>query len=419
MTDKLNDMLNSIPIPEGLDESIESGFKKAKIQQGSKKSRRLKIFTAVAASVAVIMSSIIIVGPDKVEAAIKRALQYVPGYNVLIDKEEGSVLALQEPVLYEDGDVYVKITAASKVGKFFNVSVQGNYVSNKVYELLLKDEVGNVTSPGHWVIGGGSELWNADYYFETESDSLKYFILLGDLEISFTLEKATEVEDFLQMGNHDSDKDIDIVAIKKPMEDRLMISLLNRSDNKILEGYPLGKGLLGSPWFSAPDAEISMYLTDSTGNKIYPDLPSSYSSSMSDIYFDTADREGLKLVLPYVNLRYPDVKTEKLRLTKPQDGETQSIDKTLHLGNFDMHVVDIRREGNELIINLKCISPEDELLDGVSARISGNSGYSMGTNEDTIYTELRIDADNVGKRFSIYFENPRSVLFGDWSIELD
>lgn len=417
MTDKLDSMLNNIPIPGGLDESIESGFKKAKIQQSSKKRRRLKIFTAVAASLVIIMSSVIIVGPDKVEAAIKRALQYVPGYNVLIDKEEGSVLALQEPVLYEDGDVYVKIEAASKAGKFFSISVQGNYVSDKGYEILLKDEKGDIMHPGNWSIGNGSELWNADYYFETESDSVKYSMLLGELEIPFTLEKTTEVEDFLQMGNHASDKGIDIVAIKKPMEDRLMISLLNRSDDKILEGYPMGRGLLQSPWFSAPDAEISMYLTDSTGNKIYPDLPSSYRGSMSDIYFDTLDKEGLKLVLPYVNVKYPDVKTEKLRLTKPRDGETQSIDKILHLGNFEMHVVDIRREGNELIINLKCISPEDEFLEGVS--VSGISGYSLGPNEDTGYTELRTSAEDVGKRFSIYFESPISVLFGDWSIELD
>lgn len=417
MTNKLDGMLNSIPIPDGLDESIELGFKKAQIQQSSKKSRRLKILTAVAASLIIIISSVIIIGPDKVEAAIKRALQYVPGYNVLIDKEEGSVLALQEPVLYEDGDMFVKITAASKLGKNFNISIQSNHSTYGRYELMLRDEGGNIMHTGNWSIGGGSKMWQGDYYFEVEAESEKYSLLLGDLEIPFTLKKTTEIEDFLQMGNHASDKGIDIVAIKKPMGDKLMISLLNRSEDKILAGYPLGKGLLQSPWFSAPGAEISMYLTDTAGNKIYPALPSSYSSSMSDIYFDTVDKEGLKLVLPYVNIKYPDVKTEKLRITKPQDGETQSIDKTLHLGNFEIHVADIRREGNELIINLKCISPEDELLDGVS--VSGISGYSMGLNEDTSYTELITSADDVGKRFSIYFEYPTSVLFGDWSIELD
>lgn len=417
MTDKLDGMLNSIPIPDVLDESIERGFEKAKSQQDSKKSRRLKLFTTVAASLIIIISSVIIVGPDKVEATIKRALQYVPGFNVLIDKEEGSVLALQEPILYEDGDMFVKITAASKLGKHFYISIQSNHSNYGHYELMLRDEGGNIMHTGNWSIGSGSEMWLGDYYFEVEAEAEKYSILLGDLEIPFTLKKTTEIEDFLQIGNHASDKGIDIVAIKKPMEDRLMISLLNRSEDKTLAGYPLGKGLLQSPWFSAPDAEISMYLTDSTGNKIYPALPSSYSGSMSDIYFDTVDKEGLKLVLPYVNIKYPDVKTEKLRFTKPQDGETQYINKTLHLGNFEINVSDIRREGNELIINLKCSSPEDELLDSVS--VSGISGYSLGPNEDTGYTEMITRADDVGKKFSICFESPSSILFGDWSIELD
>ncbi|WP_312813890.1 hypothetical protein [Sedimentibacter sp.] len=38
------------------------------------------------------------------------------------------------------------------------------------------------------------------------------------------------------MGNHASDKAIDIVAIKKTMEDKLVISLLNRSEEKAVEG---------------------------------------------------------------------------------------------------------------------------------------------------------------------------------------
>ena len=417
MTDKLNGMLNSIPIPEGLDESIESGFEKAKIQQSLKKSRRLKIFTAVAASVVIIISSVIIVGPDRVEAAIKRALQYVPGYNVLIDKEEGIVLALQEPVLYEDGDVYVKITAASKMGKHFNISVQGNYPIYGSFKLKLKDESGNIISEGSSSRSSGGKFWQAYYYFEFEGEDEKYFLLFGDLEIPFTLQKTTEVEDFLQLGNHSGDKGIDIVAIKKPMEDRLMISLLNRSAEKKVEGYPHDKDMWESGWSLTSYEEGCMYLTDNLGNKIYPTLPSSYGRLMSDFYFDTVDKDGLKLVLPYVKVTYPDEKTKKVRITTPHDGEIISIDKALPLGEFEINVVDIRRVGNELLINLKCSTPEDELLDSVSVR--GISSYGISPNMNTGYIELSIDTKDVGKRFSIYFESPTSVLLGDWSIELD
>lgn len=160
-----------------------------------------------------------------------------------------------------------------------------------------------------------------------------------------------------------------------------------------------------------------MYLTDNSGNKIYPTLPSSYGRLMSDFYFNTVDKDGLKLVLPYVKVTYPDARTKKVRITTPHDGETISIDKVLPLGEFEINVVDIRRAGNELLINLKCSTPEDELLDSV--RVRGISSYGISPNMDTGYIELSIDTDDVGKRFSIYFESPTSVLFGDWSIELD
>lgn len=417
MTDKLNGMLNSIPLPDGLDERIESGFKKAKIREGSRKSNRLKLFTAVAASLIIIISSVIIVGPDKVEAAIKRALQYVPGYNVLIDKEEGKVLALQQPVQYEEGDIFIKIMAASKKGKHFNISAQGNYMLNERFEMLLKDEKGNVIPAGGWSKSSGGKLWQGDYDFEVESEDKKYSLLLGDLEIPFILEETTEVEDFLQLGHYASDKGISIVAIKKPMEDKLMISLLNKSEEKIVGRYPFEQGIWSSAWSLSSNIEGSMYLVDNTGNRIYPIMPSSFRNSMSDFYFDIMYKEGLRLILPYVKVKYPDEKTKKVRITTPQDGETQSINKALSLGKFEINVVDIKRKGNEMLINLKCSSLEDEILDDVNVR--GISSYGISPNKDTGYIELSIDADEVGKKFSIYFESPTSLLLGDWNIELD
>lgn len=417
MTIKLNDMMNSISIPEGLDERIELGFKKAGIQQISEKAKHLRLFTALAATLAIIISSVIIAGPDRVEAAIKRALQYVPGYNVLIDKEKGDVMALKQPVMYEKGDVFVKITAAYKIGKQFNISVQGNYMLNENFKLMLKDEKGNVISNGGYSKGSGSKLWLGDYYFETDSENEKYSLLIGDLEIPFTLEKTTEVEDFLQVGNHVSCKGIDIAAVKKPTENGLMISLLNQSKEKILEGYPLGKGMLDGIWFPTLNVEKSMYLTDNVGNKIYPVIPLSYNNMLSDIYFDTVDGEGLKLVLPYVKIKYPDAKTKKIKIAVPARGEIRSIDRILTLDKFNISVIDVRHEGDEILINLKCSSPEEELMDSVS--IGGISSYSLGLNLDTDFVELRIREKDVGKSFSIYFKSPSSVLLGDWSIDLN
>ena len=68
-----------------------------------------------------------IVGFDRVEAAIRRALQYVPGYNVVVDTEEGRVLALKDQVMHEEGDYYLVIKAASKLGKNLSLTVESHY----------------------------------------------------------------------------------------------------------------------------------------------------------------------------------------------------------------------------------------------------------------------------------------------------
>lgn len=138
---------------------------------------------------------------------------------------------------------------------------------------------------------------------------------------------------------------------------------------------------------------------------------------MSDFYFHTADKEGLKLVLPYVKVNYPNLKTEKIKIQTPKDGEIKSIDRTLNLGEFRINVIDVRKDGDEIIISLKANSLDDETLDNV--RIGGISGYGIWFNIDTGYTELFIDKEEAGNSFTIYFESPTTLLLGNWEIEFD
>lgn len=417
MNDKLKDMLNSIPLSDGLDENIKLGFERARKQEDLRKNKVSKTFVAIAASLTIVIGLVSIIGLDKVEAAIKQVLQYVPGYNVLVDKTEGDVLALQEEVSYEKDDTFVKITAASKLDKDLNISVQGNYMPGYNLEVFLRDEEGDIISTRSWSKSSGSKFWQGDYYFEVGGEYKNYTLLLGDLEIPFNLEKTTEVEDFLQLGSSAQDKGISIVAIKKPMEYKLMISLLNQSEGKDVEDYPFKLGIWSNMWSQTLDIEKSMYLIDKEGNKIYPTIPSSYGNLMSDFYFDTIDKEGLKLILPYVKISYSDIKTEKIKIQTPTDGEVQSINKSLYLGKFEINVIDVKRQGDKILISLKSNSLEDEILDYVYVR--GVSGYGMGLNEDTGYMELSINQKDAGERFSIYFESPTSLLLGNWEIDLD
>ena len=91
MTNNLKDMLNNIPVPDEIDDYIEIGLSKADEEHRRRKS--YKPLLAIAASLVILLAFTGIVEFDRVEAAIRRALQYVPGYNVVVDTEEGRVLA--------------------------------------------------------------------------------------------------------------------------------------------------------------------------------------------------------------------------------------------------------------------------------------------------------------------------------------
>lgn len=196
-----------------------------------------------------------------------------------------------------------------------------------------------------------------------------------------------------------------------------MISLLNQSEQRIIESYPFEESIWVSGWSATLSTEKSMYLIDKKGKKIYPNIPSSRGGLMSDFYFDTKDTEGLKLILPYIKVHYPDIKTKKIKISSPKDGEKQELNQGLTLGEFEINVIDVKRRGEEILISLKASSPEDEILDELYVR--GVSAYGIGPNEKTGYMELSLNAEDMGKRFTIWFGSPKSLLLGDWEIDLD
>lgn len=416
MRNNLKDMLNNIPLPDSLDENIEMGFNKGK----KNKKKFGRIISVAAASIIVIFGIVNIIGLDKVEAAIKQALQYVPGYNLTIDKDKGKVLALEESVLYEKDNIYIKILAGSKLEEDINISIESNYnvVGSNVkdMEIALKDEKGKTFPTKNWSMGSGGKYWQGDYNFKVDGKGKDYILIIDEMEIPFKLEETKEVDDFLELGPYDEDKGISIVAIKKPMEDKIKISLLNKSKEWTIEDYPF-KGIDDFDQFRKLGIEKSMYLLDLEGNKIFPTIPSSYGNLMSDFYFDTLDSPGLKLVLPYLKIGYYDAKTEKIKLKIPNNDEEIKINKTLNLGKFELEVVNVKKIGEEVLINLDIKDLKDEVLNDL--RVGGISGYSMYKNKNTGYMEIGINVGDIGKRFSIYFASPTSILKGNWEILLN
>ena len=426
MDKNLKDKLKNITIPENIDKKIELGFDEARIYKNKRKNKFRKSLIGLAASFALVFISMSLIGFDKVEAAIKQVLQYIPGFNYVIESDEDNVLVLKDKVFYEEDDFYVTITAAAKLNGNLNVAVESNYMIadeeiNKYFdhiEISLKDENGNSYNHSGFDVGSGGKFWSGEYFFEVEDASNSYFLLVNDMEVPFTLEEGTKVEDFLQLGNHASYKGIDIVAIKKPLEDGLMISLLNQSNDKMVIDYPFQEALSGINWNSGPlEFEKSMYILDKEGNKTYPNIPSSFAGLMSDFYFDIEDKEGLQLLLPYLRIRNSNVKSDKLKIETPNDGELIDINKVLAIGEFEMSIFDVKRQDEEILIRVESNFLEDEFLDSIS--LTGINAYGLCANESTGEIEITIDVEDVGSSFSIYFEDPETILLGNWIIDLD
>ena len=197
-----------------------------------------------------------------------------------------------------------------------------------------------------------------------------------------------------------------------------MISLLNQSKDIMVLDYPFKEALYGISWDNEPlEIEENMYILDKEGNKTYPDIPSSFGGLMSDFYFDIEDKEGLQLVLPYLRVGNPNIKSDKLKIETPNDGELIEINEVLSVGDFVINIFDIRRQDEDLIIRVESNSLEEQILERIS--IGGISGYAYGTNESTGEIEITIDIEDAGKSFSIYFENPETILLGNWVIDLD
>lgn len=416
MSENLNNALNNIPIPESLDERIDMGFKKAK----KSKYKIIKIsLKSIAAALIIVILSINIVGVEKVQAKIKEILEYIPGYNIVVDKnsEKENLTVLKDKVFYKNGDLFINILASYKDENKLNLLIESNSFNKEVY---LKTKNEEIIFPESYSRSGGGDFWEGNYSFEISEYNNEYILVLGEDEVDFKLEDSVEIDSILNLGNFASSKGIDIVAIKKQVNDKLMISLLSQSKEKKVYEYPFGNNSYRS-WemdrILDEKIESSMYILDKNNNKIYPDIPSSFGSGMSDFYFNIKDDENLDLIIPYVKIMYNDLKSNKVKLVKPKDNETIAINKKLELGQFEIDVIDIQRQKDELIIRFTSKSPENEVLEDL--RIRGVDGYGIWFNEDTGYVEMSINEDMVGKRFSLFFESPTSLLLGDWKINLD
>ena len=425
MNNNLKKMFNNIPIPDELDQRIELGFKEARKDSLPKVNKYKKSLVGFAAALLVMALSIVAIGPDKVHAAIQKALQYLPGFNQIVKIEKGQILVLKDEVNYKKDGHYFKVKAAALIDNKLNVSIESNYLNKednlnlaKDMEIYLQDKNGKKYKSEMWVVANGGEYWNAGLYFNVDEAFKDYTLVIDKNNLVMNLEPSTSAEDFFQFGNHASDKGIDIVALKKDTEGGLRISLLNQAKELKVIGYPFGEDLYYSKYIDMENAfEKTMYIIDKDGNKTYPTIPKSFANMLSDFNFNIEKKEGLKLVLPYIKVNYPDAKSEKINIGIPAEGKTQDISKELKFGKFIISVKDVKNIGGQIFVSCKVKNPKDEKLDSMSLAI--NKGYGTQINDKTGTIDIVLDRKDFGKDLTFSLEDLESILFGNWTIPLD
>ena len=434
MKTSLNEKMSEINIPDSLDVRITMGFDKARLEKGIALNRLKKKLAATAASAAILFLTLGFIGFDKVGAAMKEALQYIPGFNVLLKAEDSAVFVLPKQIEAQTGEHYIRLKAAVQRGDILSLAIESNLglyedptedkmTGEEKYgrafdkrfkdlNLTLTDSNGTVFEKKDWSLGTGGEFWLHNADFKVTEGTTKYNLSAGNVSLDFSLTVSEGVNSLLNLGPHATDKGITIVGLLSSIESEVHMDLVSSSKNGLIESYPMGEEshytLFGSPF-----PLESLYLIDDSGVRTYPEIPSSYGNLLSNFVFKADPQSDYKLVLPYMEMSYPDEKSGKIRLQTPGDGETVPLNESVKIGDFTVDLLEISRDGDDVIIKINSEPLEDEILSGFTIKGVGSYGVSW-ENEPVII----LSYENVGRSFSMRMISPTTFLKGDWVIDL-
>lgn len=436
MKTSFDEKINEITIPETLDTRISMGFNEAKLNDLNHKNRMKKRFTALAASLAFTFLALGFIGFDNVGAAIKEALKYIPGLNILVEKPDGDILVLQDQVMIKNENYEMTLKSAVQNGDSLHLTIESNIklesdlkiqdnnnkedhasLNNQLLaelNLTLRDASGKVYTPESWWHSSGGTFWSHSADFTISEGSKAYTLEADGMKLDFTLAPSRGVDTLEDLGPYTKDMGITVVGLLKRYEDRVRIDLVHQIDKGRLTSYPMDKenvfALFGS------DFELdSLYLLDKEGHKSYPILPTSYSNPLSEFNFEADPTKDYSLVLPYMLVEYPEVKSKKITLSTPKDGETIQLNQSVSLGKFTVELLEISRKGDEVIMRLASKPLASEVL--THFFVEGTSGFGF-TYEEPEGPILILSYKDIGNRFSLRFTKPESILKGNWEIDL-
>jgi hypothetical protein len=413
MSTEIKRQLDKIEIPKELHQRVKLGVEQAKNEGKTSKRGVFNNRKILSASIAGILLFSVTFFHTEVLAAVKKALQFVPGIG-LVHEEDVPMerYILQKPVTMNVGNGIVVVKGLMVDEKMTVVEIEAKRIpSNQTISIINKD--GHVYKLTDASISTSSRIWKATYWHDGPINiSEEIQLVLGgnkNIVIPITLEKAKTYESLNDIGEVSSVRGVEITAIPQRVEDKVRVSFVSQhpSDFRIDEF-----GI--HPMYARE--EKSLTVSDNVGREYEVEQESGFLDP-SEFYFtiekDEVDRYDVEI--PEIYVSYSDEK--QVTLDIPEDEAILDVHFTL--AEFPVRLTKIKRiEDNKvrLFVDVNFVEQYNKLLHNFRimelshmARVNDESG-------EILYFEFDIEPPK--NKVKLTFGEPQVIIKGPWTFEI-
>lgn len=435
--------MNLLPECEEADLTVirQKAFAKAGISSVRKKNfwSAKGTWKLTAAAILVLCVGMSVLGPGRVWAEVKKILEYIPGWGIALEKQDGGERwVLPQPVEVKAGQEYVKLMAAMADDTGLQITFEGTMgiapdkttTSRNIDQLQVRliDAQGKEHTSGNSSMGVGSK-WIAFHSFgrEVKMDAPLRLIVEGEqrVEIPFILQKADSYESYYAMGPTVKHNGLQITAIPAIDGDKVKATLVALPQKGVqirqYGRYPQTNQKYDDFQYTGLLAEEVM-LRDQTGREYTPLNPGSWMGVLNEFTFTAPlNQSPYTLHIPYVRVQYEDSKTVSFPI--PRAGEVE-LHRSIQLAGFTLDLIKAIRVDDKTVEVLvdthyddtKAESLIDVRVEPLTRDRSTSGEYSR---KDQSLYKFRIYTDTSASKAKVRFSQPETIRRGPWDFTLD
>lgn len=415
MSNKIKNEMDKIQIPSGLHERSRMGVEQAFQERKDNKRFQGKRFgnrkmLAVALLGIFFLSSAFF--HTEVLAAVKKALQYIPGVGMVQEEDSKERYILQKPVTTQIGDGTLTITGMMVDEEMTFITVSAKNVSrfshvkavNEEKERFKVKSSGMSWSPNQWT----SSYWH-DGHIDLKGD-IK-LIFNSEIIIPVTLEKAKTYESYDDMGEIATKNGVQIIAIPQRVGNKVQISLVSEHPE---EYWISDYGVNGVHMRE----EHKLNITDENNTQYDIEEIQGISAPADEFFFSLSNKanETYTITIPEIDVEFHD--EGKIKLDIPEN--ESHPDQTFELAGFPVKITKIKRLSESRIglyvdVNLDETAPKS--LYNFHIKDMGHMAKVNEVTGELEYLEFTLEKPN-SKRVKLGFDRPRVIIRGPWTIEI-